>query len=143
MSSSLHYKCRLVIAGIIISASLYLLPIVYAIEESEVETGFQKFSQKWMNLLHAREKRSKKDLICKKVKNHYWAEYTGYSRIYSSGIKKTDSTITPYIGILKYKEIKFVSHAKTFEGALRGPFTIIHEYPVTELFMFTDGEWHY
>lgn len=143
-SNSHSYTCLPTIAKIVIfSASLFILPTVYAMEESEVEVSFQKFNQQWMNSLYTMEEIDKRNLTCRKVKYYYRAEYTGYSRTYSSSIKKTNYKETPYIGILNYKEKKFVSHARTFEGALHGPFTLVYEYPVTEIFLFTGGGWRY
>ncbi len=145
MSSSPDYKSsRVIIKVVVFSAFLFfLLPLIYAMEEGRVELSFRQFSQKWMNSLQEREEKNKKNLTCKKVKNYYRAEYMGYSRAHSVTVKKTDYKKTPYLGILSYKEKKFVCHAITFEGALRGPFTVVYECPVTELFIFSDGEWHY
>ena len=144
MINAPRYSFSLAFFGIVLfSATLLLfLSPIYAFEE-EVEKSFRKFSQQWINTLYAMEERGKGNLTCKKVKDYYIAEYIGYSRTYSSTIKKTDSKETPYIGILSYKERKFASRAKTFEDALRGPFTIVYEYPVREIFMFSHGEWHY
>ena len=144
MSNSPRYTCTFIIVWLVIFSAFQslFLSVTYA-DEDEVEKSFQKFSQNWMNSLHAMEEKGKKNLTCKKVKNYYRAEYRGYSKTFSTSIKKTSSKETPYIGILRYKERKFVSHARTFEGALRGPFTIVSEYPVKEIFMFSHGKWQY
>ena len=145
MSSSHDYICFSLVVWIVISSvfPVFFLPATCAVEDNEVEVSFRQFSQKWMNSLQEREEGNKKNLTCKKVKNYYRVEYTGYSSAHSVTVKKTDYKKTPYIGILRYKEKKFVCHAITFEGALRGPFTVVYECPVTELFIFSDGEWHY
>ena len=144
MSRVSHYTCSLIICWILIVTIFQgvLIPVTCA-AENEVEKSFQEFNKQWMKTKYKMEESNKKNLICKKVKDYYRAEYTGYSRTYSSTIKKTHSKETPYIGILSYKEKKFASHARTFEGALRGPFTLVYEYPVKEIFIFSNGEWRY
>jgi hypothetical protein len=118
------------------------IPVTCA-AENEVDKSFQEFNKQWMKTKYKREESNKKNLTCKKVKDYYCAEYTGYSRTYSSTIKKTPSKETPYIGILSYQEKKFACQAKTFEGALRGPFDFVYEYPVKEIFSFSNGKWCY
>jgi len=137
-------KSLLVITKIVLSLSLVcLLPLTHAMEEKEIESSFQHFNQQWMQFLYNLEKKEKENLICKKVKNYYITEYTGYSRTYSSTIKKTEYEKTPYIGVLKYMEKRFASRARTIEETINGPFHLIYEYPVTEIFIFSNGEWHY
>jgi hypothetical protein len=144
MSSVSHYTSSLIISWILIVSIFQVVFLsVACAAENEVEKSFQEFNEQWMENKYKREASNKKNLTCKKVKDYYRAEYTGYSRTYSSIIKKTSSKETPYIGILSYKERKFASHAKTFEGALRGPFDFMYEYPVKEIFIFSNGEWRY
>jgi len=131
------------ITTIILSVALFLLPIAYAMEEKEVEKSFHRFNQQWMKSLHEMEKRGRANLRCKKVKDQYITVYTGYSTTYSSTIKKTDYKESPYIGILNYREKKFISRARTFEEAIQGPFNLIDDYPVTEIFVFKNGRWRY
>lgn len=119
-------------------------PLLDAAEESqEVEASFKLFNQQWMEHLYAREKKSKANISCKKVKDCFVAEYIGYSRIYSGRTKKTGSKVTPYIGILNYQEQTFVSKAGTYEEAINGQFKLLYECPVTEIFSFSRGKWQY
>ena len=115
---------------------------LYAIDDQqEVEISFQNFSQQWMQHHYNREKKA--NLVCKKVKDSFVAEYTGYSRSYSSRTKRTEYKETPYIGILSYQELKFVSKAGTYEEAINGTFMLLQECPVTEIFSFSGGTWRY
>ena len=144
MSSVSHYTSSLIICWVlIVSIFQGVFLSITCVAEIEVEKSFQEFNKQWMETKYKREASNKKNLSCKKVKDYYRAEYTGYSRAYSSTIKKTTSKKTPYIGILSYKEKKFASYAKTFEGALRGPFDFVYKYPVKEIFIFSNGEWRY
>ena len=140
----MYCRCFLVVVWIVacLICQFFFLPLACAVG-NEAEESFQEFNRKWMDGLYTREEKNKKNLTCKKVKDYYCAEYTGYSRTYSSTIKKIDSKETPYIGMLNYHEKKFESRADTFEKALSGPFNPVYEYPVTEIFSFTNGEWTY
>ena len=143
MSESQSMKSFFVITQLVIVTLVLFFSVAYSMEKTGIEASFQRFNQQWMQGLYTREEKGKKNLVCKKVKGYYVAEYTGYSKTYSSTIKRTDCKETPYIGILNYREKKFASHAKTFEGTLHGPFNLIYECPVTEIFAFSNGEWRY
>lgn len=143
MTNFLNIKRFYVIAHVVIVTLVLFPSVTYSMEKTGIEASFQRFNQQWMQGLYKREEREKKNLVCKKVKGYYVAEYTGYSKTYSSTIKRTNCKETPYIGILNYREKKFVSHAKTFEETLHGPFNLIYECPVTEIFAFSNGEWLY
>ena len=128
---------------LVIATLLSVHPIASATEESEVEVSFKSFNQKWMQYLYDQEEREQRNISCKKVKEQYVAEYKAYSKDYSATIKKTQYQGTPYIGILSYREKKFVSQAATMEGAIRGPFNLMDECNVTEIFAYVNGKWQY
>jgi hypothetical protein len=132
--------CAVVICACVLAPH----PALHAVDESQdVEASFKLFNQQWMAHLYTREQKSKANIACKKVKDCFIAEYTGYSRTYSGRTKKTDSKETPYIGILNYQEQTFVSQARTYEEAINGQFKLLQECPVTEIFSFSRGKWRY
>lgn len=141
----LHKKWLLTLcAAMVCSVVLSLDPALYASDEGEeVEASFKRFNQQWMDRLYAMEKNGRENLSCRKVKDSFIAEYTCYSRTYSARTKPTGSRETPYIGVLTYQEQKFISQASTYEGAINGKFILFNEFPVTQIFSFSDGTWQY
>ena len=71
------------------------------------------------------------------------AEYVGYLPHRYLIVKKTGSTITPFIGILTYFEQTLQCVGKTREEALQGPWHQINTRQVSEIFRFTKGKWEY
>ena len=71
------------------------------------------------------------------------AEYVGYLPHRYLIVKKTGSTITPFIGILTYFEQTLQCVGKTREEALQGPWHQIDTRQVSEIFRFTKGKWEY
>lgn len=136
-------KYRLTLCAAIIGVMVLVsCAVLYAADEAqEVEMSFQRFSHQWMQHHYNREKKA--NLVCKKVKDYFVAEYTGYSRSYSSKTKRTDYKETPYIGVLSYRELKYVNKAGTYEEAINGKFQLLQECPVTEIFSFSGGTWQY
>jgi hypothetical protein len=71
------------------------------------------------------------------------AEYVGYIPERKINVKKTDSSDTPYVGILTYSEKRLRCAGKTKEAALQGPFEQVDTSQVSEIFRFTKGKWVY
>lgn len=124
----------------IISVTVVLLFCNAYAEDSGIEGSFKDFCKKWME---AKDEQARKHFSCKKLKKKFVSEYTGYTKDYDICIKATGSELCPYIGLLKYKEIRYKNGAQTFKGAQSGPSKSVFEYPVTEIFRYSNGEWQY
>ncbi|MEI6125183.1 MAG: hypothetical protein WCQ99_01385 [Pseudomonadota bacterium] len=107
-------------------------------EHVEIEQRFNSYCQKWIDALN---KYSKAHISCSKVNDEFVAQYLAYNTDFEITVKKTDAAKASYIGILKHKETKYQGKAQTCEGALLGPFAVAYEYPVTEIFLYSNGSW--
>ena len=110
---------------------------------SLVEKSFEKFNRSWMKKLQRIERENFRNIKAEDSGDLYRAEYIGYSREFDFSVKRTKSSLTPFIGILTYNEIKYVSIGRDKKGALKGPFFINTRIKVKEIFRYTKGEWVY
>ena len=61
--------------------------------------------------------------------------YTGYGDDYRMELKPTGHAAAPYVGILRYQQLRCADAARTCKVAGRSP--------VTEIFRFQNGRWVY
>ena len=104
---------------------------------------FDAFTIEWMKKLEDTEPFHKTKAQVIQSTEGFSAEYTGYLPHRYIRVKKTESTDTPYVGILTYYEKKLRCTGKTKEEALQGPFDQVDTSPVSEIFRFTKGKWVY
>jgi hypothetical protein len=107
--------------------------------------SFNAFAQEWMaKLAEAQEFQRREQIKVRKSGSLYVAEYRGYDRRSAwVGVKRTHSTVTPYVGRLFYHEWNFRCVANSLKAALKGPFTPVQGEMVEEIFRFTGGKWIY
>lgn len=111
-------------------------------EESALAT-FDTFTIEWMQKLAQTENFHKTRAHVVESSDGFAAEYIGYILERHINVKKTDSTDTPYVGVLTYFEKKLRCAGKTKEEALQGPFDQVETSQVSEIFRFTKGKWVY
>ncbi len=56
-------------------------------------------------------------------------------------VKKTNSGMTPYIGVLRYTEIIYESNGGCSISVVEGPFSPVHYRKVTEIFRYVQNRW--
>lgn len=103
-----------------------------------VEKGFEVFCKSWMRLKNDFAVRK---MQCRKDDQGYIAEYNGYSETFSARVKVSDPVKKVYVGILAYKEIRLQRQGKTQDAAKKGPFYVVSQLPVKEIFLYRDGKW--
>ena len=92
--------------------------------------------------MQTKKKFKRGEIICNKIKDGFVAEYRDLSDHHETQIKKTTNKRSPFIGILKYKELKYMNQAPTQDQAMAGPFKAVSEQSVTELFIYMNNRWH-
>jgi len=114
------------------------------ITEDAALASFDTFTIEWMQKLAGTEEfqRTQRAQVTESPEG-VSAEYVGYLPHRYLIVKKTDSTITPFIGILTYFEQTLQCVGKTREEALQGPWHQIDTRQVSEIFRFTKGKWEY
>lgn len=127
------------IFGLVIFFSLH----AFCENFSEVERSFEKFKKAWIEKLNRIEKENLKNIRIGNSGELFKAEYIGYGKKFNHTIKKTKSSITPFIGILTYYEIKYVSMGRDKKAVKKGPFKIRMSTKVKEIFRYTRGKWVY
>ncbi|MGQ9812162.1 MAG: hypothetical protein ACUVQ2_01940 [Dissulfurimicrobium sp.] len=113
--------------------------------EADIELSFEKFAKTWMNKLENINKANSKTVVIKPstADGIYSGRYICYGPECQTSIKKTDSTETPYIGLIRYSEKHILKKGPTRQDAMNDPGTTIKETPVTEIFRFSKGRWIY
>ena len=124
----------------------WLFPLeAEAQEEDTVFQSFDAFTRQWMEkLARAEEFHRSQRMAVRKTDGGFEAEYTGYdlpSRRIT--LKKTTSSLTPFIGILTYYEKVLRSFGRTQKEAMQGPFEVLGTNEVMEVFRYTQGKWEY
>jgi hypothetical protein len=109
----------------------------------KVKKSFEVFKKVWVKKLYRVETDNFTGLKVTRSGGVYKAEYIGYGPNYRYQVKKTDSAVTPFIGVLRYKEIKYVSTGNSEQEVLKGPFSVDSSEEVKEIFRYTNGEWFY
>ncbi len=115
-------------------------PVAHTMEQTQAEKVFRHFCMQWIK---TKSSHSTANIICTVSDNAYVAEYTSFGPDFDVQIKQNGNTLSSYVGILKYKGTKFKSRGATHDTALNGLFNRAYEYPVTEIFLYKDGKWHY
>lgn len=116
------------------------------VAEPEIIQTFDDFQHKWMTLLTDRGMYGTGYLKVEENpyrKGSYRASYKELGQILGSRVKKTGHNGTPYVGVMKYYEVIFVSTGETPEAAKQGPFAKESERTVTEIFRYAKGKWLY
>ena len=116
--------------------------LIITTEEDALAT-FDAFTIEWMQKLVQTEDFHKTQAQVVESPDGFAVEYVGYIPDRLIKVKKTDSSDTPYVGILTYSEKKLRCAGKTKEEALQGPFEQVETNPVSEIFRFTKGKWVY
>ncbi len=121
---------------------LYLALFCYntagAVESTAVEASFKVFCDERIEFLKAAQS---PQVGYARERTAFVAQYTDFGKEYDFSVKKTKYKTSPYIGILKYKEKKYISTANTRQKARKGPFTCTTVCPVTEIFVYHEGKW--
>ncbi len=113
------------------------------VSEDAALASFDTFTIEWMKKLEETEQFQKTKAKVTESPEGFSAEYTGYLPPRYTHVKKTESSDTPYVGILTYYEETLRSSGKTKEEALQGPFLHVEQTQVSEIFRFTKGKWEY
>lgn len=118
-------------------------PFAAAISEDVALATFDAFTIEWMKKLDETEAFHKAKAQVVQSSDGFSVEYVGYLPHRYIHVKKTESTDTPYVGILTYYEKKLRCSGKTQEEARQGPFDQVETNQVSEIFRFTKGKWVY
>lgn len=116
---------------------------VVVVSEDIALASFDTFTIEWMKKLEETEQFHKMKAKVIESPEGFSAEYTGYLPPRYTHVKKTESSDTPYVGILTYYEKTLRSTGKTKEEALQGTFSQVEQTQVSEIFRFTKGKWEY
>jgi hypothetical protein len=113
--------------------------------EADIELSFEKFAKTWMNKLENISKANSKTIGIKPstADGVYSGRYICYGPECQTSIKKTDSTETPYVGLIRYSEKQILKKGPTRQDAMNDPGTAVEETSVTEIFRFSKGRWIY
>lgn len=132
-----------IFSAVIISLVFFISASALGDDFFEVKRSFEAFKAAWMKKLYRIEMDHFTGVKVIRSGDVYKAEYIGYGPNHRYQVKKTDSAVTPFIGVLTYREIKYVSTGNSEQEVLKGPFSIGSSEEVKEIFRYTNGKWFY
>jgi hypothetical protein len=97
--------------------------------EPEAKASFERFSRDWMGKMRRAGEANRVNA------ERTGSGYTDYGDDYRVELKPTGHATAPYVGILRYQQLKCANSAPKCSGARRSP--------VTEIFRFQNGRWVY
>jgi len=114
---------------------------VRAEDEAQVEEEFTRFAGRWMLDLSASAARARTRAVLFATPEDESAEKISYraaTQDYATRTQATGKKAAPYVGFLTYTE-------ETWEcaGASEDSCKLIDSSPVTEIFPYKEGRWHY
>lgn len=137
-------KMNCFVAAVLILGCVALNPqrCFAAADEAAVKKAFEVFQEEWLNKLNRHGDYGLEKLkVEKDSQGRDTALYRVLTKSLESEVKATGDKRSPYIGVLKYEEQTFASHADTQEMAKQGPFECERIVVVTEVFRYSNGEW--
>lgn len=117
-----------------------LVPHARAADLTQAETVFRDFCKM---LIDTKSAHSKANIMSTHTESGFVAKYKTISPDFEVEVKRNGNVYRSYIGILTYRETKFLSLGDTHDCAVNGLFNRAYDYPVTEIFLYMNGEWHY
>lgn len=137
-------KQSIINLGLII-LSLCFVGLVYGQSpENKVKDSFLKTIQEELKSLKAwseEEKNNPQESVYHLQSNNSWhAFYTEYYE-FEYDIKKTDSIVTPYIGIVTFKGREFTKIGTNKEECLNADWKMLRNATPTLNYAYQDGNW--
>lgn len=117
--------------------------IAAAASDQQIELSFREFAGEYMRNLRQENCRSDKDSQLQAYDQGVFIRTVAYEGQWAIQLKKTDSRLTPYIGLLNYLETHLVKYGPEAETLALNPEIVVTEIPVTEIFRFSEGSWQY
>lgn len=108
-------------------------------EALSVGKNFKDFCSRWIG---NKNDYARKNVRIKKSGGCNVKEYSRCSDAYELKVTKAENSHV-YVGTLKYIEKIFRTDADTSGKGMPETFAVAQEVPVTEFFMFIDGQWRY
>ncbi len=97
--------------------------------EPEAKASFERFAREWMGKMQRAGEQNRANA------ERAGTGYTGYGDDYRMELKPTGHAGAPYVGILRYQQLRCADAARNCKVAGRSP--------ITEIFRFQNGRWIY
>jgi hypothetical protein len=113
-------------------------------ENLVVKTGFDAFSDHWLQLFSEKGCSSRKAPCLVQDQNKpgiVVAQYQEFIKVISKEVKPTGNPVIPYVGILKYEVFVYESEGSSPDEAKKGPFYKTKQVTMTEIFRYSKGKW--
>lgn len=111
--------------------------------DRQIEESLRTFAAEYMDHLRQENCHSEKESKVQSYEQGVFIRTVAYEGQWDVHLKKTDSALTPYIGLLTYLEKHQVKYGPEVETLACQPEIMITEIPVTEIFRFSGGSWQY
>ncbi|MEJ5300016.1 MAG: hypothetical protein WHS38_03410 [Thermodesulforhabdaceae bacterium] len=116
----------------------------YAEDDLVIKTGFDTFSDQWLQLFAEKGCSSRKTPCIMQDQTKpgvVIAQYQEFIKVVNKEVKSTGNPVTPYVGILKYEVFIYESEGSSADEAKKGPFYKTKQVTMTEIFRYSKGKW--
>lgn len=117
--------------------------ICFSASESLIEKSFRVFAKEFMDNLRRENCRIDSKSQVESYKQGYCIRTVNYDGEWNVSLKRTDSSSTPYIGLLTYLEKHLVKYGPAANHLDDQSELMVTEVPVTEIFRYSNGGWKY
>jgi broad specificity phosphatase PhoE len=134
------------VAGLVLCALLVAVadanaqPAALAPDASshQAEESFAQFATRWMQGVRELEAEERKKPRIQRSTRDTLVTYRGYAPDFSTEVQATGRPAAPFVGMLQYTELLY-----SCSDAAAAQCTVASRVPLTEIFRYQDGRWHY
>ena len=105
---------------------------------NRAEESFARFASRWMQGRRELEAEERQKPRIQRSAGKPLVIYRGYGADFSTQIQPTGRTAAPFVGLLQYTELLY-----SCSDAAATECTVASRIPLTEIFRYQDGRWHY
>ena len=108
-----------------------------------LHSHFEAFALSRIGLLNRNYIHTQDNIHVEAGNPHFTARYCSVDpSTIAVEVKMTGSSVTPYVGVLRYIESTYESSGPCAASASKGPFSPVRNRQVTEIFRFSRNDWH-
>lgn len=111
---------------------------------SAILESFQQFSQGWMARLEQVSQQNSRTVKPEVAADgRVIGRYICYGPDCATEVRSTNSTVTPFVGIIRYPQKTMVKEGSSAQRLHEEQGIVAHAVNVTEIFRYTGGRWVY
>ncbi|WP_291322665.1 hypothetical protein [Desulfonatronospira sp.] len=117
-------------------------PVVTLDADHYLHLHFEDFALQRMYMLNRNYAGTKDNPRMEQTENGLVGRYSkAHKNTLKVNVRQTQSELSPFIGVMKYVEVRYESNGECRESVANGTFDMVRARSVTEIFRFVQDEW--